>query len=44
MFPVLVGLGRFSSRPETVDSQGKPLHDPLFFAEGEIVGDHGDEF
>jgi len=40
---VLVGLGQFLPCPETLGTTQKTLHDPLLFAQGEIVGDHGDE-
>ena len=40
---MLVGLGGFSSRPETLGAAQKTLHDPLLFAQGEVVSDHGDE-
>ena len=43
MFPVLVGLGQFLPDPETLGATQKTLHDPLLFAQGEIVSDHGDE-
>ena len=41
---MLVGLGPFLPGPETLGTTQKTLHDPLFFAQGEIIGDHGDEF
>ena len=44
MIPALVGFGCLSPPPETVDIRENPLHNSLLFAEGEVIGDHGDEF
>ena len=44
MIPALVGFGCLSPPPETVDIKENPLHNSLLFPEGEIIGDHGDEF